>query len=716
TRIRDDAQNAVYFNGTRVDPTADFTYDPTYRLTRATGREHLGQTGGALATPVQVADDDGLRTRLPQPGDATAMGTYTETYAYDAVGNLLALVHQVASGAWTRRYAYTEPSQIVPGETGNRLSATSLPGDPVAGPFTARYAYDAHGNTAAMPHLPAMAWDEHDRMRSSTRQVVLAGTPETTWYTYDGAGARVRKVTDRAAAAAATPVRRAERIYLGGFELHREYGADGTTVTLQRETLHVMATTERMVVAEARTVGTDDGSAQLVRFQYGNQLGSALLELDATGDVISYEEYFPHGASAYQAVRSQTETPKRYRYTGKERDEENGFTYHGARYYAPWLGRWTSCDPAGMVDGTNVYAYARNNPLRFDDPSGTQSNDQHEDPPPPPPGTSRTTMYAPDPDDPTTLHGYPPYHGDYGTPSAIYGNVIQNLSQPDTFQLRGPDGRPITRMYRTLDVELTNQDQLILGGAAGLPTGGLNFQVSARYPITNLFALGLLLNVGPSFAPGTPTPSMPAPGTASTTSGAQGFTLQARSDPGTVGGGFYGQFLVNEATGGPVTVTGAGTGIFQWQSSASNPRHQFVANLTVGGGSGTSLLNTQPVGSYFNFGGGASYTFRNLFLLEAGASSTWANRSPLAPFGSNQETRVFAGIGLGGQTSPEDQRRLRQSNAFSGTLDVFGGIPTGALPPAPMMPARNILAVGFMLSLTIGFRIPLFSVGDPPPR
>ena len=47
--------------------------------------------------------------------------------------------------------------------------------------------------------------------------------------------------------------------------------------------------------------------------------------------------------------------------------------YHGARYYSAWLGRWTSTDPAGMVDGANLYRYALNNPVKMVDPSGTQS-------------------------------------------------------------------------------------------------------------------------------------------------------------------------------------------------------------------------------------------------------------------------------------------------------------------------------------------------------
>jgi RHS repeat-associated protein len=56
-------------------------------------------------------------------------------------------------------------------------------------------------------------------------------------------------------------------------------------------------------------------------------------------------------------VGNQTETPKRYRYTGKERDEESGFYYHGARYYAAWLGRWTSADPSGIENSIGTYEY-----------------------------------------------------------------------------------------------------------------------------------------------------------------------------------------------------------------------------------------------------------------------------------------------------------------------------------------------------------------------
>jgi len=166
-----------------------------------------------------------------------------------------------------------------------------------------------------------------------------------------------------------------ERIYLGGYEIFRQRNSNG--VKLQRETLHIMDDKRRIALVETKTVdesATIQSPTSLIRYQLSNHLGSASLELDAAGEIISYEEYYPYGSTSYQAVPSQTEVPlKRYRYTGKERDEETGLYYHGARYYAPWLGRWTAADPAGLVEGMNAYVYVRNTPINLRDPDGGRS-------------------------------------------------------------------------------------------------------------------------------------------------------------------------------------------------------------------------------------------------------------------------------------------------------------------------------------------------------
>jgi RHS repeat-associated protein len=360
TQIRDDAQETIFFRNQVVEPSADYTYDALYRLIAATGREHLGQPGGA---PEPTSWTDEPRVGLPQPGDGAAMGRYRERYEYDEVGNFLRMIHHGephASGGWTRTYRYDEPSQLAASQVSNRLTSTQT-GDHAA----ERYGYDADGNITAISHLSLMQWDFRDQLQAVARQAAGEdATRETTYYVYDGGGQRVRKVTERTA-------RSKERIYLGGFEIYREYDTQGN-VDLERETLHVMDDKQRVALIETRTQGSDPAPAHLVRYQLGNHLSSAALELDEDARVISYEEYYPYGSTSYQEVRSGTETPKRYRYTGKERDEESGFYYHGARYYAPWLGRWTSSDPLGIGDGPNTYQYSRANPVVVFDPTGLE--------------------------------------------------------------------------------------------------------------------------------------------------------------------------------------------------------------------------------------------------------------------------------------------------------------------------------------------------------
>jgi len=139
---------------------------------------------------------------------------------------------------------------------------------------------------------------------------------------------------------------------------------------------------QRIALIETTTTDTSVPAVTLpsatTRYQFSNHLGTACLELDETAAVISYEEYYPYGSTSYQAGLTVAEVSlKRYRYTGKERDEESGLYYHGARYYAPWIGRWTSCDPMGMVEGPNFYLYAAASPVCMADRNGMQASNPH---------------------------------------------------------------------------------------------------------------------------------------------------------------------------------------------------------------------------------------------------------------------------------------------------------------------------------------------------
>ena len=73
TQIRDQSRQTIYFNNQAVTPDNDYTYDATYRLIAAQGREHIGQVSQS-----QTTWDDQFRVHLPHPGDGQAMRRYTE--------------------------------------------------------------------------------------------------------------------------------------------------------------------------------------------------------------------------------------------------------------------------------------------------------------------------------------------------------------------------------------------------------------------------------------------------------------------------------------------------------------------------------------------------------------------------------------------------------------------------------------------------------------
>ena len=366
TRIRDNAVSVFTYANQLITGLSDYTYDPIYRLIQACGREQIAQAAFAPVPSAADLRDYPFLGLAANPNDPQTMQNYTETYCYDPVGNFQTLKHATASGGWKRTYAYDEPTLI---PTNNHLISTTV------GSTTDTYGIpDPNGNMLNMPQFSApMAWDFKDQLQMTQQQAVNNGSAPNTCYVYDSSGQRVRKINQNGNGTKAN-----ERIYVGGYELYREYGLGRTAVSMERQTLHVMDDKQRIALVETRTQGTDNSSPQLIRYQLGNHLGSALLELDMLAAIVSYEEYCPYGSSSYQAVQSQLQTPKHYRYTGKERDEESALCYHGARYYSPWLGLWISCDPLSSVDGVGLYAYSRANPINRSDPTGTDSVSQYQ--------------------------------------------------------------------------------------------------------------------------------------------------------------------------------------------------------------------------------------------------------------------------------------------------------------------------------------------------
>jgi RHS repeat-associated protein len=359
TTTVDRSQETVFCDQQQVEPRSGYKYDAVYRLIEATGRQHPG-----IAVDTHI---DGFKqTRYmplcpPHVNDQDKLQNYKETYIYDASGNLTELRHIAppSSPSWTRTLV------VPPGS--NR-------GVPSDSPNTR---YDANGNMLALQNLQRLAWDYRNNISQADVIPRDEGNSDSDYFVYDHQGNRARKVVERMARGG-TITQIQETIYVGNLVIYRtkQQSAAGTATTRERQSLHVMdgetcvAITNYWPLDDFKRETATPGTRQF-RFQLPNILGSSCVEVDSSANVISYEEYFPYGGTAVIAGDDESEVAlKDYRYSGKECDDSTGLYYYGARYYAPWLGRWMSPDPSGAVDGLNLYVFVGNNPVSRVDRDG----------------------------------------------------------------------------------------------------------------------------------------------------------------------------------------------------------------------------------------------------------------------------------------------------------------------------------------------------------
>ncbi|MCF8983345.1 RHS repeat protein [Pseudomonas syringae] len=343
-RIDDRAQPTRCCAGQRIEPVSTYQYDTLYQLIQATGREAKKLNQGPVFPSFQT------------PLDATQLANYTQTYRYDASGNLLQLTH-----TGTQSHSRT----LVTSQTSNRSLPVinDRPPDEVA----IAAAFDANGNLSELQAGQAMSWDWRNQLQQVRPVVREAGDDDKERYVYDASGQRLRKIHTTKAKAV---VHNAEVRYLLGLEVHSN--------SATAETLHVIVTQAGR--NEVRVLHWQAGQPEglendQVRYSFADHLGSGALELDKNAHIISQESYYPFGGTSWWAGRSTVEASyKTIRYSGKERDA-TGLYYYGLRYYAQWLQRWINPDPAGAVDGMNLYRFVRNSPLRFADQQGAAPHD-----------------------------------------------------------------------------------------------------------------------------------------------------------------------------------------------------------------------------------------------------------------------------------------------------------------------------------------------------
>ncbi|RON05267.1 hypothetical protein BK659_21885 [Pseudomonas brassicacearum] len=339
-RIEDRTQSVRYFKNQQVEAISDFRYDSLYQLVEASAREVNTPSYGP-ALPVMQ----------PSPLDPNQLRRYTRTFDYDRAGNLLSR-HHSGTNTFTMFSSFSSNRSLAQHEDG------SLPDEQ-----DILDRFDACGNQRQLQRGQAMRWDARNQLREVTLVERDDGSPDIEQYVYDRPGHRLRKVrlTQAHSRTLLSEVR-----YLPGLEVHCNTANDE-----ERHVISVEAGRGSVRVLHWPGERPKGLSNNLVRFGFHDHLGSSSLELDEDARVLSQEAYYPFGGTAWWAGENAIEAKYRtIRYSGKERDA-TGLYYYGYRYYAPWLQRWVSPDPAGSVDGLNLFKMVGNCPVNYYDMEGT---------------------------------------------------------------------------------------------------------------------------------------------------------------------------------------------------------------------------------------------------------------------------------------------------------------------------------------------------------
>ncbi len=327
--IEDKAMVVRHFANQRIDPINRYTYDSLYQLAHATGWE----AGSARRGPKHIEDPN-------------AVAQYQQTYRYDAGGNLVELIHQGPQHHGRKLTVARYSNRCLPDQNGHPPSEAEI---------AARY--DANGNLLALEPGRHLSWDGRNQLQQVCPVARASALNDVERYIYDADGLRRRKVY-LAHTQARTLI--SETRYLPGLQMRSS----------EEQSLHVITAQAGLVSVQVlhwqsgapKHLGNDQ-----YRYHLADHLGSCTLELDSDAQIVSHETYHPFGTTAFS---DQSDSSYRtQRYSGKERDA-TGLYYYGLRYYIPWMQRWVNPDPAGAIDGLNLYRMVRNNPVNLVDPDG----------------------------------------------------------------------------------------------------------------------------------------------------------------------------------------------------------------------------------------------------------------------------------------------------------------------------------------------------------
>jgi RHS repeat-associated protein len=288
------------------------------------------------------------------------------SYEYDAAGEIARV--QPAGGT-SSEYRYDASGQLLEETTGNS---------------SVRYSYLPGGDRAlrdAGGQATAYKYNEAGRLVEAGAEALA----------YDTRG----NLTNKGSPAGATryswdAMNRLERLVLAaGDEVRYGYAASGERIWRQdrkgrtwfvTDGVNLIADLDESFTVQALYVhapGIDRPLAVLTangtQFYHSNALGSITSLTDDAGQLVASYAYDAFGAP----VEIKGQSPNRLLHLAREYDSVTGLYYLRARYYDPRLGRFLSVDPlwADWTDplALNRYAYVRNAPTRYVDPSGANA-------------------------------------------------------------------------------------------------------------------------------------------------------------------------------------------------------------------------------------------------------------------------------------------------------------------------------------------------------
>lgn len=285
---------------------------------------------------------------VPMTGNAAGF-TAIQNYSYDSLNRLKSATETIGgSQSWKQTFVFdrygnrnfdTNNTTTLGSCSANQCNPSV---DVANNRFTTGqgYIYDLSGNIVTDAQGKTFAYDAENKQKSVSNTGGSLGT-----YFYDGDGKRVKKVV----------------------------GAETT--------IFVYDAVGKLVAEYSNLTN----SSPQVNYLTSDTLGSPRINTDASGNVFARHDYLPFGEEidlTKTAIRNVNlnygDDGVKKKFTSYERDNESGLDFAQARMFSYSHGRFTSpdeffndtdlSDPASW----NLYAYVRNNPLKYVDPNGEQ--------------------------------------------------------------------------------------------------------------------------------------------------------------------------------------------------------------------------------------------------------------------------------------------------------------------------------------------------------